>query len=138
MWKLRILGSVCALMLAATLTGCPGVRPDGFVLFIHNDSADKADGTAIKSIEFKAPGEGDFGPDVLEGDLEPGNSVDFLLDAPFRFQDEDGVSYSVRVTYDGLLGLEAQDVATFSCMHTLERTDWSWSPGADIENRCVD
>ncbi len=135
--RFRMLGIACAVLAAATLAGCPGVRLDGFVLFIHNDSADKGSGTAITSIEIQGPGDSDFGPDLLEGDLQPGQSIDFVLDAPFSFEDLNGVSYRVRVTYEGFLGFDGQDVATFSCMHRLERTDWSWFPGADIDNRCV-
>ncbi|MBI2435741.1 MAG: hypothetical protein HYV26_23035 [Candidatus Hydrogenedentes bacterium] len=126
--------SVLGVVLSAfLLAGCPGFTPEGFLFFLHNDSED----TPIISVEFRGPGDDDFGANMLDEDLQPGDEIDFLLEAPFRFEDEQGVTYRVRVTYEGLLGLEVQNVGVFSCLHAGERTDWNWTPG-DEPDRCVD
>ena len=128
MLKYRVMSVMCAFGAAVFLAGCPGLRPDSFLFFFHNDSED----TAVTRLQFRGPGDDAFGASVLEGELAPGESIDFLLEAPFRFQDEDGVNYQVRVTYEG--GLceiidGCQDTGTFRNLHAGERTDWHWTPG---------
>ena len=130
MLKYRLMSVVCAMSAAALLTGCPGLRPDRFLFLFHNDSED----VVVTRLQFKGPGDDAFGPNALEQNLLAGESVDFLLEAPFRFQNENGVMYQVRVTYEGglceILG-GCNDTGTFRNVHAGERTDWHWTPGSN-------
>jgi len=138
MLKYSSLAVAAALVGSLFMAGCPGTRPDGFLLVIHNDSGD----TEILDIAFRGPGEEDFVREELAEPLLPGQRLSFVLDAPLKVENEQGVTWRVQVIYEGdfldngVLPGERTDTGTFRCTHAWDRSDWHWTPGSEPD-RCI-
>ena len=131
MKKPAIMTIACAALVAMSLSGCPGDNPFQFVLTVENNSAD----IPIDSIKIRELG-GGYGSNELAEPLQPGDSEDFVLDAPFRVLDEEGTSYQVLVEYEvpllkGLFEADGEDEGTFRRAHKNEKHTWDWTPGSE-------
>jgi len=130
---MRKIGIVMVAMLAtATFGGCLFLQGDAR-LTVRNVS----DNSNILEIHVKAPGEEEFGENVLNAQVAPGNSTQLNLPAPRRGENADGVTYEIRIRYEIFDVIESSNIAVFSCVHAGKTFEWTWQPGS-TPDICVD